>query len=334
MASKTVLRLLLCLAIVTTILAGCGSPEEETPTPTPTVTRAEKIPSTAIKMLAQDDKLPPVLHSDGWAQPIPMLGPVNTAGSEDSPFITPDGNTLYFFFTPDMNIDPSKQLIDEVSGIWWTKKVNGQWTEPERVILYKGDSLDGCEVVLGDTMWFASARAGVIGPDNIDVYTAKSVDGKWTDWQNAGEQLNKEYDIGEFHLTSDQNTIYFGWGGPSGHGGRDIWVSHKVNGEWSQPENLGSVVNSGLNEDQPFLSSDGNELWFCGDSRLNPGYPGPAVFRCIKVPDGSWGKPEEIVSCFAGEPTLDSEGNLYFVHHFLNSASKPVEADIYVCRRK
>jgi hypothetical protein len=29
---------------------------------------------------------------------------VNTAGGEDSPFVTPDGNTLYYVFTPDVNI--------------------------------------------------------------------------------------------------------------------------------------------------------------------------------------------------------------------------------------
>jgi len=44
--------------------------------------------------------------------------------------------------------------------------------------------------------------------------------------------------------------------------------------------------------------------------------------------------PEVVVSSLAGEPTLDSQGNLYFVHHYSDAAGKLWEADIYVCRRR
>ena len=49
--------------------------------------------------------------------------------------------------------------------------------------------------------------------------------------------------------------------------------------------------------------------------------------------DGEWQEPELIVSQFAGEPTLDSQGNLYFVHHFYRDG-RMIEADIYVSRKK
>ena len=64
-----------------------------------------------------------------------MEGPVNTAGAEDSPFVTPDGQTLYFFFTPDVRVPAEQQLFDGVTGIWVTHRVDGGWTEPERVLL-------------------------------------------------------------------------------------------------------------------------------------------------------------------------------------------------------
>jgi rhamnogalacturonyl hydrolase YesR len=77
----------------------------------------------------------------------------------------------------------------------------------------------------------------------------------------------------------------------------------------------------------PFLTADGQELWF------NRTYMGtPAVYRSKKV-NGQWQTPELIVSQFAGEPTLDWEGNLYFVHHYYKD-NQMMEADIYVCRRK
>jgi len=46
------------------------------------------------------------------------LSGVNTPGGEDSPFITPDGATLYFFLTPDVSIPVERQLFDGVTGIW------------------------------------------------------------------------------------------------------------------------------------------------------------------------------------------------------------------------
>jgi len=40
-----------------------------------------------------------------------------------------------------------------------------------------------------------------------------------------------------------------------------------------------------------------------------------------------------IISQFAGEPTLDKEGNIYFTHHFFKDGVM-LEADIYVAMKK
>ncbi len=291
--------------------------------------REKAIPKDAIKMSPETDFFPPIIHYDEWENPIPIGSPINTAGAEDSPFITPDGRTLFFFFTPDVNVPPEKQLIDGVTGIWWTRKVDGIWLEPERIVLSDDVSLDGCPFVQGDTLWFCSIRKGNYG--EVDLYTAKYVNGRWTSWKNAGEQLNLQYGVGEMHIGPD-GTLYFSSSRQGGYGGKDLWMCKKDNNEWGKPINLGSNVNSDKNEDQPFITPDGKELWFTGESKL--GYPGPAIFRCIKLKNGSWSQPEEIVSNFAGEPTLDSQGNIYFVHHYFNKEMKMIEADIYVAYRK
>jgi len=46
-----------------------------------------------------------------------------------------------------------------------------------------------------------------------------------------------------------------------------------------------------------------------------------------------WGTPELIISQFAGEPSVDKEGNVYFTHHFYEDG-KMLDADIYVAYRK
>jgi len=124
--------------------------------------------------------------------------------------------------------------------------------------------------------------------------------------------------------------MYFGCGGA--YGNEDICVSERTKDSWDQPARIHEVSLSGAKKGQPMVTADGQELWFTSPSRL--GYTGPAVFRSIRNPDGTWGEPEEIVSNFAGEPTLDPEGNLYFGHHYFSADVRMIEADIYVAYRR
>ncbi len=77
----------------------------------------------------------------------------------------------------------------------------------------------------------------------------------------------------------------------------------------------------------PSLTQDGNELWF---TRFYMG--SPAIFRSKRV-NGEWQEPELIISQFAGESSIDNEGNVYFTHHFYKDAVM-LEADYYVAYRK
>jgi hypothetical protein len=328
-------RLLLPLAALVLAALACGQTPTAAPTSQPTaipqptaVSRDSAIPAVQ-KMTPADDAWPPVI-APGWTQPVPLDRLVNTAGAEDSPFITPDGQTLYFFFTPDVRVPAEQQLFDGVTGIWVTHRAGDSWTEPERVLLANPGELhlDGCEFVLDDWMVFCSAREG--NAREIDLYTATLRNGKWTDWQNWGEPFNVAYQVGEMHITADGRLLYFGSDRPGGYGGIDLWVSKKSGDAWSEPVNLGPQINTGGDENRPFVTADGQELWY--DSTSLQGYPGPAIFRSVRQPDGSWGPREEVLSSFAGESTLTGDGRtLYFVHHYFNAdLSQMIEADIYV----
>lgn len=296
----------------------------ESPTGYEIPTREEKIPDDAIKITPDMDSFPPVLHSPEWESPEPVDGPINTAGLEDSPFITPDGRNFYFFFTPDADVPAQGQLADSVSGIWWSEKIGNTWTSPDRLILGSYESLDGAVFVLGDMMWFASVRQGNLG--EIDIYLANFEDGEWKNVRNAGSKINVDYNVGELHISTDTATMYYGKGDTD----KDIWRIIKTGEGWIAPVRV-SGVNSAKNENQPFLTSDGKELWFTGESNL--GYPGPAVFRSVST-DSGWTQPEEIISNFAGEPCLDSLGNIYFIHHFCDASMEVIEADVYVAEKK
>ena len=169
--------------------------------------RESKIHPDSVKVMPATDLYPPQLHSDECEEPIPMPGPINTSEAEDSPFITPDGNTFYFTFVPDVSVPPEKQLIDGVTGLYRSNLQDDGWNEPERVILNDDLLLDGYECIQGNILWFCSVRKG--NYREIDMYTAEFVEGKWVNWSNAGERLNVEIGIGEMHITVDGSEKYF-----------------------------------------------------------------------------------------------------------------------------
>jgi hypothetical protein len=257
---------------------------------------------------------------------------VNTAGGEDSPYLAGD-KELYFFFTPDVNIPASGQINDGVTGIWMSSGSGDSWTEPRRVMLIEPGKphLDGCPFVMGEWMAFCSVREG--NQREIDIYTADRVDGIWGNVSNWGEPINQKYRVGELHISAD-GYLYFGSDRPGGLGGIDLWRSRWNGYSWEEPVNLGTPINTPHSENRPFVSQDGQELWFDGPSRM--GHPGPSVFRSVRQPDGTWGQPEEVISSFAGEPTLSSDGNtLLFIHHYFNEEmSTMIEADIFVSYRQ
>lgn len=304
------------LLLILAISLACGS---STPTAVPTpMDRLSVVPASAVKITPETDVYPVKSETDEYADPVPLLPPVNTIGTEDSAFVMPDGQTLYVWFTPSPSIPAEKQVIDGVTGIYVFYKSNDIWSAAERVILQDPGklSLDGCEFVLGNKMWFCAAREGYTG---LHWFTAEFLNGKWQNWKNA--DFKTEYEVGELHITADGKELYFHSPRAGGQGEYDIWVSQNVDGAWQEPVNL-TIVNSTYSDGWPFVTQDGSELWFTRSVGA------PELWRSKKV-NGEWTEPQKMFGPFAGEASLDNEGNVYFTHHFYKD-NVMLEADIYI----
>jgi hypothetical protein len=88
-------------------------------------------------------------------------------------------------------------------------------------------------------------------------------------------------------LSSDDNIMVFASDKSGSIGGMDLYVTRKTGEKWSDPENLGSLINTSGNEFFPFLDSE-NNLFFSSD-RLK-GYGGYDIFTC-KFNGTGWDKP-------------------------------------------
>src|SRR5690606_619616 len=70
------------------------------------------------------------------------------------------------------------------------------------------------------------------------------------------------------------------------HGGKDLYVSFKISGDlWSEPQNLGSILNTPFTETTPFISDDNRRLYFATN---RPGTQGGLDIYVSERLDYTW----------------------------------------------
>ena len=150
----------------------------------------------------------------------------------------------------------------------------------------------------------------------------------WNPPDLVSEVSTPYYDEGMPTISPDGNTLYFGSDRPDGYGGSDIWVSYRIGKGWTEPENLGSVINSPYNEAGPSISDDGRILYF--SSNRPGGYGGIDLYMSRKVA-GEWTAPVNLgppVNTEVDETCAQPSGNsLYFRS---NRPGGYGEGDLYV----
>lgn len=80
---------------------------------------------------------------------------------------------------------------------------------------------------------------------------------------------NDEYSFSHPALNETGDVLVFTSNMPGGFGGFDLWMSTKVNGEWAEPKNAGSYVNSSANELFPTFNN--GFTWYFSSDRVGIG---------------------------------------------------------------
>jgi outer membrane protein OmpA-like peptidoglycan-associated protein len=221
---------------------------------------------------------------------------INSNYNEICPVISPDGQTLYFtrWKHPD-NIGKFKN-----QDIWYaTLDENKNWSKAklfpipinnEENNAVCGISPNGKTLLLNN----------VYKPDgSMEKGVSFSYLLRTGDWsfpvQAKIQNFRNRSEYSEYSLAPNGKILVMTTEMKNSFGGKDIYVSFaNSDGTWSEPKNIGPVVNTGEAESTPFIAPDGVTLYFSSSGHL--GYGNNDIFMTRRLDDSwqNWTEPENL----------------------------------------
>jgi len=254
---------------------------------------SELLPKTEL-MLKQCDIAKESLESPVNYEMINLGKTINSNAPEYSPIVSLDGQALYFTSRRLREDESNEGIIDPkdnmyLEDVYVSYRENGkEWRNPEVLDFCLPERNEATVAVSTDE------RSIYVYKDdegNGDIFYSEFEDSRFKKLQPL-ETEGINTDAWEPHLTvsPDGRVKYFSSDREGGFGGRDIYRVIKLpNGKWSEPQNLGSTVNTKYDEDSPFISVDNKTLYYSHNGELSMG--GFDVFVTVLGEEGDWSYP-------------------------------------------
>jgi hypothetical protein len=206
-----------------------------------------------------DEDIYMTYNSDyGWTDAT-VVRSLNTIFNEGSACLSRDGKRIFFSRcnSPDSygNCDIFTARLREDS-IWVDVKNLG--------IAINSTSWDSHPSLShsGDTLFFASDRIGGFGLSDI-YFSVKNKNGEWTQARNMGPVINTSKNEVSPYYHPQYDVLYFS---SNGHlvnfGDFDIFKSYLLNGQWSEPKNIGPLINTAGSEYYFTIDFDSKDLFY------------------------------------------------------------------------
>ncbi|MFH0842757.1 MAG: hypothetical protein V1903_09070 [Bacteroidota bacterium] len=186
---------------------------------------------------------------------------VNFSGKKDDIdlFITADG-MLMIFCSDEINPGNNKSYPDH--NFWISDREEEKWSDP---VPFATETVSEFEdyfpiVTQSCNLYFNSQRSG---PGTNDIYCSKYINGSYNKPEKMPAPINTPYREFDAFVSQDETFIIFSSDKPGGNGRSDLYITMKRNdGSWSEPRNLGAIINSGFSEYGAAITPDGKYLFF------------------------------------------------------------------------
>ena len=183
------------------------------------------------------------------------IAPFSGKFSDVDPVFSPQGNQIYFCSDRPRPSDSTRKDFD----IWRVDREGDAWKEP----LHLGNKLNTprndwyCSSTRDGTLYYSTWDPE---RNTDDIFSAAADDGY--EPVNIGGGVNTGSAEFDPFISPDESYLLFSSYRRSGHGNADLYISFKVDGEWSEAQNLGEKINSSGKDYCPWVSTDGKYLFF------------------------------------------------------------------------
>ncbi|MEQ9423101.1 MAG: OmpA family protein [Cyclobacteriaceae bacterium] len=261
---------------------------------------------------------------------------VNSQYIEHSPLLSPDGKRLYFSRRghPD-NVGGESDPED----IWYSEmdEATGEWLPAKNIGLTlnnAGPNFISAIIPDGDDqILLLGNRYGKKGRMYSGVSMSRiKPDGTIEAPSNV--DIKNDYNYSEnadYYVATNQEVMLMAVERDDTYGNRDVYVSFKEGAdEWSEPLNLGGVINTAAEESSPYLLEDDVTMFF--SSSGFSGFGGADIYKTTRLDDTwtNWSEPENM-----GGGLNSNEDDVYFNissnsrHAYFTRGSLDQDTDIF-----
>lgn len=240
-----------------------------------------------------DEEMMDMDEDSEWAMVSHLGNVVNNDNEGNTNFIVsfaPDGNSMYL-----------KGLYGEYNPIYESSKEGEGWSTPQAMQIEDYYNLSD-EINIAST----PDRNGVIlsierldSKGGRDLFYSEKTDSTWTKPLNLGDVINTYGDDISPYLAADGKTLYYATQGKSGYGGFDIFRTVRQSDDWtdwSEPENLGEVINSEQDDRDYYIpesvEEDGAQAYLASSVLTDGAFGGLDIYSLVPVAEEEIARPD------------------------------------------
>ena len=182
--------------------------------------------------------------SNGWNHPKILAKEITTAFNDGPATFNEKGNIIYY--TRNNSIENVLRNISDTSnklGIYSAELIDGIWTNI-KPFDYNNPKYSFCTPALtpdGQRIYFSSDMPG--GNGGMDLYYCERHNNSWDKPVNLGPLINTNKNE-SFPFACKYGKLFFASDGLKGFGGKDLFYTQQINGDWIVPVHLDSAINS------------------------------------------------------------------------------------------
>ncbi|MFC1493088.1 hypothetical protein ACFL6O_03945 [candidate division KSB1 bacterium] len=202
-------------------------------------------------------------HGNIWSQP--RFADFSGIYPDGEGCLSYDGSR--FFFGSQRPISPNDTLKKDLD-IWYVERSGSGWTAPKWLDVINTENFE-MQPTLAENGNLYYVGYFEKGRNNNGIYRSRFESGAYLKPELLGENINSEEFQWTPYIAPDESYLLFSGIREGGFGSGDIYICFRqTDGMFSKPVNLGSSINTEMNERFPCVSPDGKYLFFVSDKKL------------------------------------------------------------------